>query len=675
MPSTIGAVHRLSLSAVSIIAMLGIVSGSPLLLGAGLAGVASVLIAAPGYYATERGRLRRILVHGATAAVFAFAVLSFGRNRFDAVLIVLMLGVFNRSLLRAGHRDDLVVLGAASVLMAAATTVTPGLAFGLMLLAFVPTLLWALWTGMILGAAERLGRPGALAAVRARPVPGSLARLALAGLVATASGFGAVSVLPRFDFAPFLAAGAFAGLAGASDTMSMTTGGVGPTRDGQVVLRIEPEEGVPPGRLEGLYARMYVLDRFDGRRWSASETGRFGVPPRVGPLVAGARVVVERTELGRDHPVPAIGRDGPAPIRGLHVLENLAGTWITARPRSHSFSLRVDLGAEPVATPIPEGFAAGRLNTAVELPESLDPRVRALAARLSEGQGSPREKIRAVLAHFSRGYQYSLERLPGESEDPLVRFLFEAKQGHCELYAGAMAVLLRASGVPARVVTGYYHGAWSEVGHYQAFTREDAHAWVEAWDGAGWRWFDATPEDLRARRSETTAIARLRDLYDLADRLWYDYVVDFENEGARRAFNASLWRLHRFAISGDKLGAVLGALGAASGGGAGVAVLLALVFVPLLGLGLALHWLRRRKDPRSLGRRLRRLLGAKPDENLTLGALVARLPGELRALGADAVARYEALRFGGVAAEPEAMRALRAAVLALEQARRPAPRR
>ena len=128
------------------------------------------------------------------------------------------------------------------------------------------------------------------------------------------------------------------------------------------------------------------------------------------------------------------------------------------------------------------------------LPE-LDPTVLALADQLTDPGQTPYDRVRAVLDHFtdrSNGFTYNLSTAGGSGRDALADFL-RLKRGYCEQYAGAMAVLVRAAGVPARVVLGYTPGQAGPDGE-RVVTTDDAHAWVEAWfEGLGWIPFDPTP--------------------------------------------------------------------------------------------------------------------------------------------------------------------------------------
>jgi transglutaminase-like putative cysteine protease len=125
----------------------------------------------------------------------------------------------------------------------------------------------------------------------------------------------------------------------------------------------------------------------------------------------------------------------------------------------------------------------------------LDPGVTALVSRLTSGAATPYDKVRSILNYFTdsaNGFTYSLSTTPGTSADDLVNFL-TGKKGYCEQFAGSMAVLVRAAGVPARVALGYTPGTTQSDGS-RLITSHDAHAWVEVYFAdLGWVPFDPTP--------------------------------------------------------------------------------------------------------------------------------------------------------------------------------------
>ncbi|TKJ28655.1 transglutaminaseTgpA domain-containing protein [Blastococcus sp. CCUG 61487] len=152
------------------------------------------------------------------------------------------------------------------------------------------------------------------------------------------------------------------------------------------------------------------------------------------------------------------------------------------------------------------------------LPE-LDERVTGQVAELVDGVDGGYDRVRRILDFLTdrrNGFRYALSTLPGTSGDDLVNFLAE-RQGYCEQYAGAMAVMVRAAGMPARVALGYTPGTREDDGS-RIVTTDDAHAWVEVYFvGVGWVPFDPTPID-RDRRADLPWAPRfaLEDRPDIA---------------------------------------------------------------------------------------------------------------------------------------------------------------
>jgi protein-glutamine gamma-glutamyltransferase len=124
--------------------------------------------------------------------------------------------------------------------------------------------------------------------------------------------------------------------------------------------------------------------------------------------------------------------------------------------------------------------------------------VYALAHQLEHKAATPYAYVSSVLAYLSHGFSYN-EDTPN-SRYPLVHFLFTDKFGYCQQFAGAMALLLRMGGIPARVAVGFTTGSLDSTTHQYVVGDVDAHAWVEAWfEHYGWVRFDPTPAAAPAR--------------------------------------------------------------------------------------------------------------------------------------------------------------------------------
>ncbi len=131
---------------------------------------------------------------------------------------------------------------------------------------------------------------------------------------------------------------------------------------------------------------------------------------------------------------------------------------------------------------------------ALRLPEGGNPKARALATQWRREAADDREIVdRAIALFANEPFYYS--RMPpvlGE-RNPMDEFLFDTQRGFCEHYAGAFTFLMRAAGIPARVVTGYQGGERNELGDYLIVRQSHAHAWAEVWLGqSGWTRVDPT---------------------------------------------------------------------------------------------------------------------------------------------------------------------------------------
>jgi hypothetical protein len=117
-----------------------------------------------------------------------------------------------------------------------------------------------------------------------------------------------------------------------------------------------------------------------------------------------------------------------------------------------------------------------------------------LAARLELDASRDRNAVELVRRFFSRGFSYSLDlKAPRNEATPLADFLLRNRSGHCEYYATATVLLLRAAGIPARYATGYSVQEYSELEERYLVRRRHAHAWARVWVKGGWRDLDTTP--------------------------------------------------------------------------------------------------------------------------------------------------------------------------------------
>ncbi|HSW40762.1 MAG TPA: DUF3488 and transglutaminase-like domain-containing protein [Acidobacteriota bacterium] len=163
----------------------------------------------------------------------------------------------------------------------------------------------------------------------------------------------------------------------------------------------------------------------------------------------------------------------------------------------------------------------------LQLP-ALDPGIQAMVEKITAPVSGRYAKAREIERYLRSHYEYSLDlkAVPG-GKDPLAAFLFETKAGHCEYFATAMAIMLRRTGIPARLVNGFSSGTYNRISRNWTVRQRDAHSWVEAYlPPYGWITFDPTPaEPYGGGTAFETMVSDLSDAFML---WWWDGIVNYD---------------------------------------------------------------------------------------------------------------------------------------------------
>jgi transglutaminase-like putative cysteine protease len=244
-------------------------------------------------------------------------------------------------------------------------------------------------------------------------------------------------------------------------------------------------DGPIPARNQ-LYWRALTFQQFDGRRWSQAPAAKLAAPA----------VWAQRgAALSYDIIMQPSGQNW------LFALDVAQSTSANVQQKS-DFSLQHSQPVEqtlqyflrswPLAVRGAEVEPAS-LRANLQLPASGDPRTRAWALELKAQYPTTEALVQQLLQHFNhQPFGYTL-RPPPVGIDSIDEFLFRTKRGFCAHYAGAMTFVLRAAGIPARVVAGYQGGELNPAGKFLTVHQFDAHAWVEYWQaGRGWSSVDPT---------------------------------------------------------------------------------------------------------------------------------------------------------------------------------------
>lgn len=305
-------------------------------------------------------------------------------------------------------------------------------------------------------------------------------------------------------------------------------------------------DGAKPAAAD-LYFRAKVYQDFDGISWRARRA-RPADPVEqdyVGQLSGSTpdwryRVMVEPHQ---QHHLFSLGMSLPLSDRS-----RLGNDWLLWQPAV--ITQRLSYQAAGYARPLPVTSNTQRY---LQLPAG-NPQSRQLALQLKAQltEPTPSALVQLISRYLQQQpFRYSLSpgAMPGEQIDV---FLFERQQGFCAHYAQAAIFLLRAAGVPARMVGGYLGGRWQDDGQYLQVTQADAHAWVEYIDDGHWQRFDPTAliaPDLLAPDQTSSALqaagaghaavwARLQLLVWLPlqhlDYYWSAWVLSFDRSAQRQ---------------------------------------------------------------------------------------------------------------------------------------------
>lgn len=305
--------------------------------------------------------------------------------------------------------------------------------------------------------------------------------------------------------------------------------------------------------------------------------------------------------------------------------------------------------------PQAEGNGPGRSSVPLH---DVPPEIVQLAHRVAAGEGSPEAVAGRLLAFLAKGFVYRID-VPEAVGDPVVDFLTRTRAGHCEYFASALALMLRAEGIPARLVTGSLGGELGPLSSQILVRGDNLHAWVEAsFDGRSFRMLDPTPAE---GRPGIVTVSLWRRLAEVGNEIEYFYdrnILGFSTleqvilvERARDLL-ARADRLRQ----GWKDRLVAGR--AAAGGAVAAAAIAA-------AAGLALRRRRRVSPATRAYLRLRRLHARRIGElpaSAPSGAVIRGFAGAGRQAGVLArriVEIYRAEAFGGVAPLPETARELR----------------
>ena len=304
-----------------------------------------------------------------------------------------------------------------------------------------------------------------------------------------------------------------------------------------IAFRVRFEGPAPP--LAQRYWRGPVLHDFDGQTWRRNRGQAVRQPWQPESAPVHYRILQEPT--GRNH---LFGLDTIGELSGRRSYQLFDGQVLSALPVTSAIAYE---GRSYLQVRNPGTLSATGRRLDTQLPERRNPRTLAMARSLRAAAADDSDYAMRALRYFREsGMQYTMTP-PLLGADSIDDLLFRTRLGFCGHFASAYVTMMRAAGVPARVVTGYLGGTWNALGGFYAVRQSDAHAWAEIWlDGRGWVRIDPTTavaparlqrtlEDLLDERASATDrlfirapwLRGLRDSMDAATSWWQERIVNY----------------------------------------------------------------------------------------------------------------------------------------------------
>ncbi|MFP8967684.1 transglutaminaseTgpA domain-containing protein [Pokkaliibacter sp. CJK22405] len=357
------------------------------------------------------------------------------------------------------------------------------------------------------------------------------------------------------------------GVTGISDTLS--PGSIASLAQSSKLAFRAQFTGMPVPPPQQRYWRGLVLSRFDGTTWAQGPAAfrRLAIPLAtvsqgsyeilMSPTEQSWLFVLEHSRLSRGDALPVADETWTSRER----LDDLASFSFVQDERYQQTTLPD--WQRQLDTYLPGNNAANS-----------NPRLVAFGRQLAERYDSSQALINAVMQSYRQQPFYYTLTPPAYDNAPngLDRFYFDERQGFCGHYASSLAVILRAAGLPSRVISGYQGGEWNAQGQFIEVRQSSAHAWVEVWiEYQGWRRLDPTamvaPERINQDRNTLTDtenppfashlpfFLELQQQWSSWEFLWQQKVVNYEQASATQGL---LQRLKQFTLpSTDQLARAL----------------------------------------------------------------------------------------------------------------------
>ena len=335
---------------------------------------------------------------------------------------------------------------------------------------------------------------------------------------------------------------------GFSDTVRL--GGIGNIQQNDaVVMRVRLEGG--GGKQTGLRWRGVALDTFDNRSWSRTKAASKEAKDRGDrdiiqvDFASGRESLTIQTIYLEPLDTPVLfALSKPVGVQGNFsiLFKDEHGSLTFPRTNERITYKVLSDRALPEAARLRSDRAdySREMDNYLQVPALIDPRVKELAAEITRGSYNRYDAARATESYLQNSFGYTLEQ-KASGQQPLADFLFNVKEGHCEYFATAMAVMLRTEGIATRIVNGFSEGEYNETADAYIVKQKNAHSWVEVYFPGENVWvpFDPTPFSGQSAGGTSAGIAGQFGKYlEALETFWIQYFVAFDNQEQRSLFTS-----------------------------------------------------------------------------------------------------------------------------------------
>jgi transglutaminase-like putative cysteine protease len=339
----------------------------------------------------------------------------------------------------------------------------------------------------------------------------------------------------------------------------------------QVVMRVRVKFLRGPAR-RTLRWRGVTLDNYDGQMWNCTGKNPTSLIRSVdgfhlGDAVWGYGDTEQRFFLEPLSIDTVFVAPQPRLITGLPALARDQGDGLWTAPHDYYkldytvLSDTEEVSDEKLAEENSRAYPSEIQRRYLQLPDNHDRRIDELAAEVTRGATTNIEIARKIENYLRTAYGYTLDLRRVDDGDPVADFLFNTREGHCEYFASAMVLMLRARRVPARLVNGFQMGEYNEAADVYTVRQSDAHSWVEVYfprqgQNGVWAPFDPTPAAGLNVYGGGLA-AWLRHHREAMEMFWLEHVIGFDTNkqfsiaGAAQRWVSSLFSSYKWDMSSE----------------------------------------------------------------------------------------------------------------------------